>query len=90
MKAILLAIGVMLYAVANFPPMDRQFERCRADWLAMFKPTFEKPLDEFSADYQFMRSCMASKGFKPRLAEPCSAGRLVTWSDCFVRRAPWE
>jgi hypothetical protein len=89
MKTTLLAVGVILYAVATFPPMDRQFERCRADWLAAFKPTFEKPISVLSADYQFLRACMASKGFNPK-AEPCDGGAAMTWSNCYVRRLPWE
>lgn len=88
-KAYVLAVGVALYAVANFPPMDRQFERCRADWLAAFKPTLDRPITELSADYQFLRACMASKGYNPK-PDSCPAGSAMTWSNCFVRRMPWE
>jgi len=81
---------VFMYAAKEFPTKDRQFERCRADWLVAFKPSFSKPLTEFDADYQFVRSCMAAKGFNPRPENTCPAGTAVTHSDCYVSRWPWE
>lgn len=81
---------VFLYAAKEFPTMDRQFERCRADWIAALRPAFDKPISVLDADYQFMRSCMASKGFNPRTENTCQAGAAMANSDCYVRRWPWE
>lgn len=88
-RTLVIAVGVAFYALANFPPLDRQFERCRADWLAAFKPAFAGVITELSADYQFLRACMASKGFDPK-PDPCTAGAAMTWSNCYVRRVPWQ